>query len=126
VGEDTGEDLAATSMGFIDILLGSLRSDVELPWAQYEQRARDNGRLRAAQGVPLESLIDMLAVYKRVTIELIAQPLEGGERRDEIFALAQSRLENVVERLTSSTARGYLDPLDAGLARASCTAWPRS
>jgi diguanylate cyclase (GGDEF)-like protein len=113
VGEDTGEDLAATSVGLIDILLRSLRSDIDLPWAQYEQRARDDGRLRAAQGVPLESLIDMLAVFRRVTIELVAQPLEGGERRDEIFALAQSRLENVVERLTSSTARGYLDHLDA-------------
>jgi diguanylate cyclase (GGDEF)-like protein len=113
LSEDTGEDLAATSVGLIDILLMSLRSDIDLPWALYEQRARDDGRLRAAQGVPLESVIDMLAVYRRVTIELVAQPLEGGERRDEIVALAQGRLENVVERLTSSTARGYLDYLDA-------------
>jgi diguanylate cyclase (GGDEF)-like protein len=111
--EETGEDLAATSRDFIAILLMSLRSDVELPWARYEQQSRDHGRLRAAQGVRLESLIDMLAVYRRATIELIAQPLEGGERRDEILALAHSRLENVVERLTSSTARGYLDHLDA-------------
>jgi diguanylate cyclase (GGDEF)-like protein len=113
LGEDMGEDLAATSVGIIDVLLLSLRTDVDLPWARYEQRARDEGRLRAAQGVPLESLIDMLAVYRRATVEMIAQPLEGSERRDEIFALAQSRLENVVERLTSSTARGYLDHIDA-------------
>src|ERR1700681_1593501 len=111
--EETGEDLVATSAGFIDMLLASLRSDVELPWAENDQRSRSYGRLRAAQGVPLESLIDVLAVYRRATIELISLPLQDSPRRDEIFSLAQSRLENVAERLTTSIARGYLDHLDA-------------
>ena len=113
LSEETGEDLVATSAGFIEMLLGSLRSDVELPWTQYEQRSRAFGRLRAAQGVPLEALIDVMAVYRRATIELISMPLHDSPRRDEIFALAQSRLENVAERLTTSIARGYLDHLDA-------------
>jgi hypothetical protein len=113
LSEETGEDLVATSAGFIEMLLASLRSDVDLPWAQYEQRSRAFGRLRAAQGVPLESLIDVLAVYRRATIELISGPLHESPRRDEIFALAQNRLENVAERLTTSIARGYLDHLDA-------------
>jgi diguanylate cyclase (GGDEF)-like protein len=113
LSEETGEDLVATSAGFIEMLLASLRSDVDLPWAQYEQRSRAFGRLRAAQGVPLESLIDVLAVYRRATIELISLPLVDSPRRDEIFALAHSRLENVAERLTTSIARGYLDHLDA-------------
>jgi len=113
LSEETGEDLVATSAGFIEMLLASLRSDVDLPWAQYEQRSRAFGRLRAAQGVPLESLIDVLAVYRRATVELISVPLTESPRRDEIFALAQSRLENVAERLTTSIARGYLDHLDA-------------
>jgi len=43
---------------------------------------------------------------------LIAQPLEGQPHRDEVLALAQSRIEDVVERLTSSMARGYLDHLE--------------
>jgi diguanylate cyclase (GGDEF)-like protein len=113
LSEETGEDLVATSAGFIEMMLASLRSDVELPWTQYEQRSRAFGRLRAAQGVPLEALIDMLAVYRRATIELISMPLHDSPRRDEIFALAQSRLEDVAERLTTSIARGYLDHLDA-------------
>jgi diguanylate cyclase (GGDEF)-like protein len=113
LSEETGEDLAVTSAGFIEMLLASLRSDVELPWAEFEQRSRSYGRLRAAQGVPLESLIDVLAVYRRATIELISLPLQGSPRRDEIFALAQSRLENVAERLTTSITRGYLDHIDA-------------
>ena len=113
MSEDTGEDLIATSVGFIDVLLTSLRSDAEVPWSEYEQRTRQYGRLKAAQGVPLEALIDVLAVYRRATIELITQPIEGTQRRDEIFALAQSRLEDVVERLTTCVVRGYLEHLDA-------------
>src|SRR5439155_7501385 len=95
-----------------DILLASLRADAELPWSEYDVRARELGRLRAAQGVPLESLIEVLAVYRRATLELIAQPLEGQPHRDEVLTLAQSRIEDVVERLTSSMARGYLDHLE--------------
>jgi diguanylate cyclase (GGDEF)-like protein len=112
LSEQTGEDLVATSAGFIDTLLASLRPEIELRWAEYDARAREHGRLRAAQGVPLESLIDVLAVYRRVTVELLAQPLEGQPHRDEVLTLAQSRIEDVVERLTSSIARGYVDHLE--------------
>src|SRR6266852_3357523 len=112
VSEDTGEDLIATSDGFIDVLLMSLRSGAELPWSDYEQRTRDYGRLKAAQGIPLEALIDVLAVFRRATIELITQPIEGTQRRDEIYALAHSRLEDVVERLTTWVVRSYLEHLD--------------
>ena len=62
LSEQTGEDLVATSAGFIDALLASLRPDAKVPWSQFETRAREHGRLRAAQGVQLESLIDVLAV----------------------------------------------------------------
>src|SRR6202040_2947849 len=113
LSEVTGEDLVAQSAGFIDMLLASLRSDLELPWAEYDERSRAYGRLRAAQGVPLESLIDVLAVHRRATVELISLPLQHSPRRDEIFAIAMSRLENVGERLTTSIARGYIDHLDA-------------
>ena len=112
VSEDSGEDLVATSVSFIDVLLASLRVDEELPWDEYDQRARGHGRLRAAQGVPLESLIEVLAVYRRATLELVTQPLEGQPHSDEVLALAQSRLESVIDRLTSCIARGYLDHLD--------------
>src|SRR4029077_2286790 len=71
------------------------------------------GALRPSQGFRFESLCDVLAVYRRATIELVSQPLQDSPRRDEIFALAQSRLENVAERLTRSIARGYIDHLDA-------------
>ena len=113
LGEDTGENLLAFASRFVDMLLMSLRSDVDLPWSEYEQQTRDYGRLKAAQGVPLEALIDMLAVYRRSTIELITQPIEGTMGRDEVFALVHSRLEGVIERLTTCMVRGYLEHLDA-------------
>jgi len=106
--EQTGEDLVATSAEFIDMLLASLRNDIEPPWGDIEQRSRDYGRLRAAQGLPLESLIDVVAVYRRATIELLSRPIQGKPRYDEIIALAQRRLEDVTERLTTAIAGGYL------------------
>jgi diguanylate cyclase (GGDEF)-like protein len=112
MGEETGEDLVTTSAGFIDMMLAALRQELDLPWADFEQRSRDYGKLRAAQGIPLDALIDMLAVYRRATIELLSRPIQGKPHYDEIIALAQSRLEDVTERLTTAIARGYLDHID--------------
>jgi diguanylate cyclase (GGDEF)-like protein len=113
VSEQTGEDLLATSTSFIEVLLMAMRSDIDLPWSVLDQRARDEGRLRAAQGVALEALIEVVSIYRRATLELIAAPLEASRRRDEILTVAQRRLADVVERLTSRIAQGYLDHLDA-------------
>src|SRR2546429_5586207 len=75
LSEETGEDLVTTSAGFIEMLLASLRNDLELPWTEFGQRSRDYGRLRAAQGMPLESLIDVLAVYRRRPLRLPSTPI---------------------------------------------------
>lgn len=112
LSEQTGEDLVSTSARFIEMLLAALRSDVELPWATFEQQSREYGKLRAAQGVALEALIDALAVYRRATIELVSRPITGKPRYEEVLAAAQSRLEDITERLTSAIARGFLDQID--------------
>jgi diguanylate cyclase (GGDEF)-like protein len=112
LSEQTGEDLILTSASFIEMMLASLRSDVEPPWNEFEQRSRDYGRLRAAQGLPLESLIDVLAVYRRATIELLSRPIQGKPHYEEILALAHSRLEDVTQRLTSAIAKGFLEHID--------------
>jgi diguanylate cyclase (GGDEF)-like protein len=112
LNEETGEDLIATFAGFIEMLLAALRTDIEPPWGAYEQKVRDYGRLEAAQGIPLETLIDVVAVFRRATIELLSRPLNGTPRYDEIISLAQSLLEDVAERLTASIARGYLEHFD--------------
>ena len=112
LSEETGADLMATSAGFIEMMLASLRRDLELPWGEFERRSREYGKLGAAHALPLESLIDVLAVYRRATIELLTRPIQGKAHYDEIIALAQSRLEDVTERLTTAVARGYLDHID--------------
>ena len=111
--EEYGGDPVATSAGFLEILLGSLRTDVELPWKESERTSRDYGRERASQGMPLESLIEEMAVYRRATIELISVPLHVSSRRDEIVAYAQGHLDDVVVRLTGAIAGGYLDHIAA-------------
>jgi hypothetical protein len=108
-----GHDLVATSGRFIDVMLASLQSELDLPWSRYEQGARDYGRSGAAQAIPLETLIEVLAILRRSAVELISQPLEISTHRDEVLALAQSRLANVCDRLTACIARGYLDYVDA-------------
>src|SRR5258708_25335502 len=55
--EQTGEDLAVTAAGFIDVLLASLHSDPDLPWFRYEQRALEYRPFRAAHAASLPSLI---------------------------------------------------------------------
>lgn len=112
LSQQTGEDLVSTSAGFIDMLLSALRTDLDLPWDQFEQKSREYAKLRAAQGVALESLIDVLAVYRRATLELISRPIQGKPYYQEIIALAQRRLEDVTERLTTAIARGFLEHID--------------
>src|SRR2546423_15523123 len=106
LSEQTGEDLVTTSAGFIEMLLASLRNDLDLPWAEFEQRSRDYGRLRAAQGLPLESLIEVLAVYRRATPQLLSRPIPRKAPHDEIIALAPSRVATIKERLSAAVARG--------------------
>jgi hypothetical protein len=112
--EERRENPVATATEFMEMLLGSLRSDTELNWSHCEQSSREYGRLRARQGVPLESLIGELAVYRRATIELISNPLQESSHRDGIVALAQSRLEDVTDHVNQSIAAGYLDCVEAG------------
>jgi hypothetical protein len=109
----SGADPVATSAGFMEILVGSLRSDVDMPWKESVRISRQYGRERASQGVPLETLIGELAVYRRATLELITAPIQDGPGRDEVVAYAQSHLEDVVERLTAAIAIGYLDRVKA-------------
>jgi len=111
--DKSGKDPLATAAGFIEMLLQSLQSDINLRWKEMDRTSRDYGRARAAQGVPLETLIDELAVYRRATIELISGRLQDSPRRDEIVAYAQSHLEDVVERITAAVASGYLDGIVA-------------
>jgi len=107
------DDLVRTSVSFLEILFRSLRADSGVPWQRYYTLAREASRRYAEKGIPLESVMEGLAVFRRSVIARVTEELAGSERADEVLLLAQSRLGDVVEHLNSSFIRGYLDYTEA-------------
>src|SRR2546428_8216154 len=103
------DDLVRTSVGFLEILFRSLRADSRVPWQQYYTLAREASRRYAEKGIPLESVMEGLAVFRRSVMARVTEEVAGQEHSDEVLLLAQSRLGDVVEHLNSSFIRGYLD-----------------
>src|SRR6267378_3592974 len=107
------DELVKTSVAFLEILFRSLRPDSKVPWNEYYTVAREASRRYAEKGVPLESLMEGLAVFRRSVIARVTDEVSGNEYADEVLLLAQSRLGDVVEHLNSSFIRGYLDYTEA-------------
>lgn len=107
------DELVRTSVSFLEILFRSLRADSGVPWQRYYTLAREASRRYAEKGIPLESVMEGLAVFRRSVIARVTEELAGSERADEVILLAQSRLGDVVEHLNSSFIRGYLDYTEA-------------
>src|SRR5437660_172830 len=105
--------LVRTSVGFLEILFRSLRAASLVPWQQYYTLAREASRRYAEKGIPLESVMEGLAVFRRSVIARVMEEMAGNEYADEVLLLAQSRLGDVVEHLNSSFIRGYLDYTEA-------------
>src|SRR6202171_1901064 len=103
------DELVKTSVAFLEILFRSLRPDSKVPWNEYYTVAREASRRYAEKGVPLESLMEGLAVFRRSVVARVTDELGGSEYADEVLLLAQSRLGDVIEHLNSSFIRGYLD-----------------
>src|SRR3977135_2974235 len=107
--DGTVDDLVKTSVAFLEILFRSLRPDSRVPWHEYYTVAREASKRYAEKGVPLESLMEGLAVFRRSVIARVTDEMGGSEYADEVLLLAQSRLGDVIEHLNSSFIRGYLD-----------------
>ena len=107
--DGTVDELVKTSVAFLDILFRSLRPDSRVPWHEYYTVARETSKRYAEKGVPLESLMEGLAVFRRSVIARVTDEVSGSEYADEVLLLAQSRLGDVIEHLNSSFIRGYLD-----------------
>jgi diguanylate cyclase (GGDEF)-like protein len=103
------DELNRMSTAFLQALFKSLRPDSKLPWPDYYTQAREYARRYAEKGVPLESLMEGLAVFRRTVIARLTDELGESPYADEVLLLAQSRLGDVVEHLNSSFIRGYLD-----------------
>src|SRR5437899_2009978 len=107
--DGTIDELARMSVGFLQALFRSLRLDSKIPWPEYYTQAREFARRYAERGVPLESLMEGLAVFRRTVVARVTEGLEESPYADEVLLLAQSRLGDVIEHLNSSFIRGYLD-----------------
>src|SRR6266581_690730 len=103
------DELVSMSTRFLRALFSSLRPDSNLPWPEYYTQARDFARRYAEKGVPLESLIEGLAVFRRTVTTRVTEEVGDSPYADEVLLLAQSRLGDVVEHMNSSFIRGYLD-----------------
>jgi diguanylate cyclase (GGDEF)-like protein len=103
------DDFQKTSVRFLEVLFRSLRSDSKVPWGEYYAAAREASRRYAERGVPLESLMEGLAVFRRSVIARVTDEVAGTPYADEILLLTQGRLGDVIEHLNSSFIRGYLD-----------------
>ena len=103
------DELVKTSMAFLELLFRSLRPDSRVPWSEYYTVAREASRRYAEKGVPLESLMEGLAVFRRSVVARVTEEVGDSDVADEVLLLAQSRLGDVIEHLNSSFIRGYLD-----------------
>lgn len=103
------DELVTMSVAFHRALFKSLRPDSNLPWSEYYTIAREASRRYAEKGVPLESLMEGLAVFRRSVLARVTDEMGDSPYADEALLLAQSRLGDVIEHLNSSFIRGYLD-----------------
>ena len=102
-------ELNRMSTAFLQALFHALHPDSRQPWHDYYMQAREYARRYAEKGVPLESLMEGLAVFRRTVIARLTDELAESPYADEVLLLAQSRLGDVIEHLNSSFIRGYLD-----------------
>jgi diguanylate cyclase (GGDEF)-like protein len=102
-----------TSAAFMQVLFRSLRIDSNVPWSEYYLLAREASRRYAEKGIPLESLMEAMAIFRRTVIARVTEGVGKSPYADEVVLLAQSRLGDVIEHLNSSFIRGYLDFTEA-------------
>ena len=103
------DEVAEMAVRFLQALFQALRPDSNLPWHEYYTQAREYARRYAEKGVPLESLIEGLAIFRRTVLARVTEQLGDSQYADEALLLAQSRLGDVIEHLNASFIRGYLD-----------------
>src|SRR5205809_2505999 len=107
--DESLDELAKMSVTFLQALFRSLRLDSKVPWPEYYTQAREYARRYAEKGVPLESLMEGLAVFRRTVLARVTDELGESPYADEVLLLAQSRIGDVIEHLNSMFIRGYLD-----------------
>lgn len=107
------DELVRTSDKFLRLLFRSLRADSHIPWVEYYGVARETSRRYAEKGIPLEALMEGLAIFRRTVVARVAEEAAGSVDSGNINRQAQARMDDVIEHLNSSFIRGYLDYTEA-------------
>src|ERR1700716_3526948 len=103
------DELVKTSVASPRVSSRSLQPPPKPPLNESNTGARQEARRYAEKGVPLDSLIEGLNVFRRTVLARVTEEVKGNDYADEVLLLAQSRLGDVIEHLNSNFIRGYLD-----------------
>src|SRR5690348_4878563 len=60
-----------SAAAFLEALFKSLRIDADVPWPDYYVLAREASRRYAEKGIPLQSLMEAMAIFRRAVIARI-------------------------------------------------------
>src|SRR5260370_37385237 len=86
--DGTVDELVDSSIKFLEVLFRSLRPDSKVPWHEYYTAAREFSQRYAEKGVPLESLMEGLAGFRRSVIARGNEEIGSSEYTDERVLLA--------------------------------------
>src|SRR5712692_4956817 len=81
-----------SAAAFLEVLFKSLRVESDVPWPDYYVLAREASRRYAEKGIPLVSLMEAMAIFRRAVIARITTEIADSPYADEVVLLAQSRL----------------------------------
>src|SRR5438067_1516154 len=107
--DGSGEELVTMSTNFLRALFRSLRPDSNLPWPEYYTQAREYARRYAEKGVPLEPLIEGLAVFRRTVAARANDEVGESPYAHEVLRQAHSRRGDDGQRMDSSLTLGDRD-----------------
>src|SRR5712691_9055324 len=69
-----------SSSQLLEALYRTLRIDSSVPWAEYYLLAREASHRYAERGVPLESLMEAMAIFRRAVIARITTDMAGDRK----------------------------------------------
>ena len=71
-------------VNFLQALFRSLRLDSKIPWPEYYTQAREFARRYAERGVPLESLMEGLNVFRRTVVARVTEGVPDPLRQPRV------------------------------------------
>src|SRR5215469_11354479 len=78
------DEMTRQAVAFVQVLFRTLRVAAKVPWDDYYKRAREFARVYAERGVPLESLIEGLAVFRRIVVARVMEGMDESPFADEV------------------------------------------